>query len=61
MFGNVENGFPVIKECFIATIADTISKHSINRKYHCATLLHSYIATLDSICFGLGVIFSILT
>ena len=31
MFGNVENGFLVIKEYFIATIADIISKHNLNQ------------------------------
>ena len=61
MFGNVENGCPVIKEYFIVMIVDTISKHSINRKYYCAILLHSHIVTLDPICFGFSVIFSILT
>ena len=29
MFGNAENGFPAIKECFIAIIADIILKHKL--------------------------------
>ena len=40
MFGNAENGFPVQKEYIIATIADTISKHSFSRKYSYNISLH---------------------
>ena len=42
MFGKVENGFPVIKESIIATIADTISKDNINRKHYCAIPSHKH-------------------
>ena len=30
MFGKAENGFPAIKEFFIATIADIILKHNLS-------------------------------
>ena len=40
IFGNVENGFPVIKECSIATIVDTILKRNFNRKRLCAVSVY---------------------
>ncbi len=34
MFGSAENGFPEIKECFIAMTAGIISRHNIFGEYY---------------------------
>ena len=42
MFGNAENGFPVIKGCFIAIIADITLKHNlINGIYAISSHYHT--------------------
>ena len=57
MFGNVENGFPAIKEYIIATIVDTISKHNINRKRHCAITSHSHKRNSENLIFTFSLFF----
>ena len=56
MFGNVENGFPAIKEYIIATIVDTISKHNINRKCHCAITSHSHKRNSENLIFAVSLL-----